>query len=192
MHWPRNRNKELTEEIEAHLKMAVQDRIAAGASEREAIASARREFGNAGLVKEVTRDMWGWRSVESLLRDATYALRNFRKNPGFTITAIVTLALGIGGTTAIFSLIDAVMLRSLPVADPASLYRIGDGSNCCDIGGPQGNWGMYSFAFFKRLKAAAPEFEQTCRVSSRSAPIQRAARACGTRYSSIDRRVCNG
>lgn len=160
MHWPWNRNKELNEEIEAHLKMAAHDRIAAGASEREAIESARREFGNAGLVKEVTRDMWGWRLFDNFLRDLRYALRQLRKAPGFTLTAMLTLALGIGGTTAIFSLIDAVMLRSLPVADPASLYRIGAADNCCVIDGPQGDWGMYSFALFKRLKAAVPEFEQ--------------------------------
>ncbi|MGH9773061.1 MAG: ABC transporter permease, partial [Candidatus Acidiferrales bacterium] len=166
MHWPWKRNKELNEELEAHFRMAVQDRIAAGASERDALASARREFGNIGLVKEVTRDMWGWRFVETLLRDITYALRNFRKSPGFTITAIATLALGIGGTTAIFSLIDDVMLRSLPVADPASLYRIGSGYDCCEDGSPQGQWGMYSFALFKKLKAALPEFEQVTAFQS--------------------------
>ncbi|MGH9772931.1 MAG: ABC transporter permease, partial [Candidatus Acidiferrales bacterium] len=170
MHWPWKRDKELSEEIDTHLKMAVQDRIAAGASEQEALESARREFGNVGLVKEVTRDMWGWRSVENLLRDITYALRAFRKSPGFTVTAIVTLALGIGGTTAIFSLIDAVMLRSLPVVNPSSLYRIGDGNSCCDVGGPQDNWGIYSFALFKRLKAAAPEFEQL--AAFQAAPAQ--------------------
>ncbi len=73
---------------------------------------------------------------------------------------MLTLALGIGGTTAIFTLIDAVMLRSLPVSDPASLYRIGDGDDCCISGGPQDRWGMYSFALFERLKAQAPEFEE--------------------------------
>ena len=92
--------------------------------------------------------------MSTLLGDIRYALRGFRQAPGFTTTAILTLALGIGGTTAIFSLMHAVMLRSLPVADPASLYRIGEGNDCCVEGGPQDRWGMYSFPLFERLKAA--------------------------------------
>src|SRR6266542_4478361 len=89
-----------------------------------------------------------------------YAFRQFRQSPMFTAAAVLTLALGIGGTTAIFSLIHAVMLRSLPVADPGSLYRIGDGNDCCVEGGPQDRWGMYSFPLYERLKASAPEFEE--------------------------------
>ena len=98
--------------------------------------------------------------MSTLLADIRYALRGLRHSPAFTITAIVTVALGVGGTTAIFSHIHAVMLRSLPVADPAALYRIGDGNDCCVEAGPQDRWGMYSFPLFERLKAAAPEFEQ--------------------------------
>src|SRR6266702_7548753 len=88
------------------------------------------------------------------------ALRQFRLSPVFTAAAVLTLALGTGGTTAIFTLIHAVMLRSLPVADPVALYRIGDGDDCCVEGGPQDRWGMFSFPLFERLKAATPEFEQ--------------------------------
>ncbi len=93
-------------------------------------------------------------------QDFRYALRQFRRSPVFTLTAIVTLALGIGGTTAIFTLVHAVMLRSLPVGDPASLYRVGDSQDCCVDGGPQDNWGLFSYALYKRLGEAAPEFEQ--------------------------------
>jgi predicted permease len=89
-----------------------------------------------------------------------YTLRQFRLSPVFTATAILTLALGIGGPTAIFTLIHAVMLRSLPVTDPARLYRVGEGDDCCVEGGPQDRWGMYSFPLYERLKAAAPEFEE--------------------------------
>ncbi len=89
-----------------------------------------------------------------------YTLRQFRMSPVFTAAATVTLALGIGGTTAIFTMIHAVMLRSLPVSDPALLYRIGDGDDCCVEGGPQDRWGMYSFPLYERLKAATPEFEE--------------------------------
>ena len=81
-------------------------------------------------------------------------------SPVFTAAATLTLALGIGGTTAIFTMIHAVMLRSLPVSDPALLYRVGDGDNCCVQGGPQTRWGMFSFPLFERLKAQAPEFEE--------------------------------
>ena len=89
-----------------------------------------------------------------------YAFRQFRVARIFTATAVLTLALGIGGTTAIFTLIHAVMLQSLPVTDPSRLYRIGDGSSCCVQGGPQDRWGLFSYALFERLKAELPEFEE--------------------------------
>jgi predicted permease len=95
-----------------------------------------------------------------LRRDIAYALRQLKRSPVFTITASLTLALGIGATTAIFSLIDSVMLKSLPVANPSTLYRIGDGTICCDYGPTQTNWGIFSYPLFLRLQAAAPEFEQ--------------------------------
>ena len=93
-------------------------------------------------------------------RDLRYAFRQFLTARIFTATAVLTLALGIGGTTAIFTLIHAVMLRSLPVSDPSRLYRIGDGDNCCVQGGPQDRWGMFSHPLFERLKTATPEFEE--------------------------------
>jgi hypothetical protein len=89
-----------------------------------------------------------------------YAARQFWISRVFTAAAVLTLALGIGGTTAIFTLMDAVMLRSLPVSDPARLYRIGDGDDGRVEGGPQGRWGMFSFPLYERLKAATPEFEE--------------------------------
>jgi predicted permease len=98
--------------------------------------------------------------MRTILKDAAYALRQFRRAPGFTLTAVLTLALGIGGATAIFSLMHDVMLRSLPVADPSSLHRIGSGSNCCVEGGPQDNWGMFSYPLIERLRTAAPEFAE--------------------------------
>ena len=99
--------------------------------------------------------------MHNLFFQIRYALRQFRLAPVFTISAVLTLALGIGGTTAIFTLIDAVMLRSLPVSDPAALYRVGDGSNCCVQSGSQDRWGMYSYPLYQRLKSQTPEFEET-------------------------------
>ncbi|MGH9344631.1 MAG: ABC transporter permease, partial [Terriglobia bacterium] len=98
--------------------------------------------------------------MRSILSNMRYAIRQFRRSPVFTAAAVLTLALGIGGTTAIFTLIHAVMLRSLPVKEPGQLYRIGEGDDCCVESGPQDRWGFYSFALYERLKAAAPEFEQ--------------------------------
>ena len=118
-----------------------------------------------------------------------YALRQFRSSPVFTVAAVLTLALGIGGTTAIFTLIDAVMLRSLPVADPGRLYRVGDGDDCCVEGGPQDRWGMFSFPLYQRLKSEAPEFEdaaafQTGRgqLSVRREGVESAARPLRSEY----------
>src|SRR5229473_2891364 len=99
-------------------------------------------------------------SMQSLPGNFRYALRQFRLSPVFTAAAVLTLALGIGGTTAIFTLIHAVMLRSLPVSDPGRLYRVGEGDECCVEGGPQDTWGMFSFPLYERLKAETPEFEE--------------------------------
>jgi predicted permease len=98
--------------------------------------------------------------MQRLLSNLRYAVRQFRRSPVFTAAAVLTLALGVGGTTAIFTLIHAVMLRSLPVSDPARLYRVGEGDDCCVEGGPQDRWGMYSFPLYERLKAETPEFEE--------------------------------
>jgi predicted permease len=98
--------------------------------------------------------------MADFLGELRYAARQFWQSRVFTTAAILTLALGIGGTTAIFTLIHAVMLRSLPVTNPDLLYRIGDGDACCVQGGPQDQWGMFSFPLYERLKAETPEFEE--------------------------------
>src|ERR1700675_2285782 len=98
--------------------------------------------------------------MQNVLGNLRYAVRQFRMSPVFAAAAVLTLALGIGGTTAIFTLIHAVMLRSLPVSDPGRLYRVGEGDDCCVEGGPQDKWGMFSFALYQRLNAETPEFEE--------------------------------
>jgi predicted permease len=127
--------------------------------------------------------------MQSLPGSLRYAFRQFRLSPVFTAAAVLTLALGIGGTTAIFTLIHAVMLRSLPVSDPGSLYRVGEGDDCCVQGGPQDRWGMFSFPLYERLKENTPEFEEVTafqagrwRMSVRRQGAELAARPLRSEY----------
>ena len=99
--------------------------------------------------------------MPTFLQDVRYALRQLRHAPTFTLTALLTLAVGIGATTAIFTLTQAIMLKSLPVADPTQLYRIGDTEECCVEGWEDDDWSLFSYPLYQRLAAAAPEFEET-------------------------------
>jgi putative ABC transport system permease protein len=119
----KRRNQELDDEIQAHLAMAARDRIERGEDPRAAELAVRRDFGNRTLIQETTREAWGWSFAERLLQDFRYALRAMRRNPGFTATAALSLALGVGANTAIFSLINTLMLRTLPVEHPEQLVE---------------------------------------------------------------------
>jgi predicted permease len=96
----------------------------------------------------------------TLVKDLRYAMRSLLKAPAFSAVAVLTLALGIGANTAIFSLVNAVMLKSLPVVNPKQLYRLGNADNCCVIGGMQDNWGIFSYDLYKQFREHTPEFSE--------------------------------
>ena len=120
----RRKNQDLDEELEAHFRLAIRENMGAGMSEKEARAAAQREFGNTDLFKASIRDVWGWTWLERLRQDVEFGIRMLRKSPSFTAVAAITLALGIGANTAIFSVINGVLIRSLPFPNANELVWI--------------------------------------------------------------------
>jgi hypothetical protein len=116
--------KELDEELRAHLRMAVADRVERGETADEARRNAMREMGNLPLIEDVTRSMWGGVWLERVLQDVRYALRQIRRAPGFAITVVTTLALGLGATVAMYTVVDRVLLRPLPYQNSGELVKI--------------------------------------------------------------------
>ncbi len=112
---------DLDDEIAFHLEMKARQNREAGAGTEEARYAARRQFGNAALLREAAREAWGWRWLDSLCQDLRYGFRTLRNNAGFSTVAIITLALGIGANTTVFSVLNAVLLRDLAVDDPGRL-----------------------------------------------------------------------
>src|SRR5918999_5902045 len=108
--WRKRRDTDLDDEIAYDLALDAEERVRSGTSREEAERASRRDFGNVGLVKEGIREMWGWTSFERLGQDLRYGWRTLRKNPLFTSMAVLSLALGIGANTAIYSFMDAIFM----------------------------------------------------------------------------------
>jgi predicted permease len=120
----RGKEAELDEEIRFHLAEEAEERVSDGVAPEQAIAAARRDFGNVVLVREATREAWGWGAAERLIQDLRCALRTMNRHPGFSAAVVLTLAIGTGANTAIFTVVNSLLLRPLPVDEPERLALV--------------------------------------------------------------------
>jgi MacB-like periplasmic core domain len=157
--------RELDEEMRLHLELRRQQQIASGVDPEAARWSAQRRFGNVARIKEKSHMAWGWNWLETFLQDAGYGLRSMLRTPAIMVVALISLALGIGANTAIFSFLDAMMLRSLPVKNPQQLVKLGvrDPNGITDT---YATTELYSYPFYRQFQQKNSVFTDTAAILS--------------------------
>jgi predicted permease len=168
---PKRNPEDFSQELQAHLALEAQQLKKEGLPSGEAEMAARRRLGNMVQSEERFYESSRWIWLEQLRKDIHLALRQLAHSKGFTTVALLTLALGIGANTAVFTLVHAVMLQSLPVANPSQLYRLGDTNACCVIGGYQGSFSIFSYPLYQYLRDHAPEFEELAAFGAQPSPF---------------------
>lgn len=172
--------RELEDELQFHFDEQVEKHMRAGLTREEAARRTRLEFGGLSQVKEDLRQSRGIPFLETMARDVTFALRQLRRTPGFTVTVLLILALGIGANAAIFSLVHAVLQKDLPVTDPTTLLRFGDSNDCCVGMGIRDSYSYFSTDAYEQFKKNTPEFEELAAMQAGFAYRPIIARRDGT------------
>jgi predicted permease len=159
-------DREMEEEMRLHRDLRARELHEDGADVEDALYAARLRFGNTLRLREEMHQAWGWTWLDNLALDLRYAFRRLRKSPGFAAVAVLTLALGIGANTAIFTLIQQILLQPLPVPRPNELYSLGDDKNGCCGGGLLDDFSVYSYPLYQYLRDHTPEFSELAAFSS--------------------------
>jgi predicted permease len=162
----RNRfQSDLEEEMRLHLDLREQEQREAGLSRQAAHQAAYLRFGNPTAIKEKSHTTWGWNWLEDFFEDIRYGFRSMLRSPALTAVALLSLALGIGANTAIFSFLDAVMLRSLPVSNPSQLVLLGEGDDS-GITDDYGSTTLYSYPFYRQMQQKNAVFSDVAAILS--------------------------
>lgn len=156
---------ELDEEMRLHLELRQEHHLGSGLSRDAARSAANRQFGNITSIQETSYRAWGWGWLESLLQDLRYGIRSIFRSPALTLVALLSLALAIGANTAIFSLLDAIMLRSLPVKNPTQLVVLGEGKEAGTTD-RYGSTTLYSYPFYRQFQQKNLVFSDVAAILS--------------------------
>jgi predicted permease len=158
-------NAELEEEMRLHIELREQKNVDAGLAADAAHREAHRSFGNATVLRENSHNTWGWGWLEGFAQDVTYGVRSMLRSPGLTAVALFSLALGIGANTAIFSFLNAVLLRSLPVRNSSELVVLGEGGQLGQTS-RYGSTDLYSYPFYRQFQQKQQVFSEVATLFS--------------------------